>query len=709
MLRFLQCAAALALLPLLPVGARAQARPAAPPADSAYPLSPLDVTVTRGAADAAHAAAAVSTVGAAEIQRFRPTIGLDESLALVPGLIVDNRYNFSLGTRIAIRGLGARAAFGVRGVRILMDGIPLTGPDGQANLTNLDLGGADRIQVLRGPASALFGNAAGGVISVRTEAAPPGPAAAEARLVVGTDGRALGNLRKYEARVGGHVAAGSYYVALSHLAVDGFREHSRTKNTLLNARWTTAPDARSSLTFLVNAVDEPEAESPGSLPLDSARLRPEAAWPGNVATGSGERARQVQGGVAYARTLGTGRLDVSVYGLGRTLHNPLPYTYIDLRRGGGGVRGAYGVSGRLAGRAAALVTGVDAELQRDGRRERDNAGGVPGATVQKDESDRVWSVGPFAQGRLEVLPRLEASAGIRWDRVRFATTDRRAVPAAERVSGARTLEAVSPRAGLLYAVSARLRAYADIGTSFQTPTTTELVNAPPAPGQPCCAPGFNPDLQPERALEWEAGLKGGVGPLHIDVALFTMTVRDELVPFTVVAAPDRAFFRNAGRSRHRGVEVGLDAPVGRHLDAAASYTYSDYVFLDDGLPDQEYEGNRIPGVAPHHLAARLGWHGAGAFAEAQLDHVSRYVTSDANTASAVNPAHTVIDLRLGGQRRLGALRLAPFVGVGNIFDVRYNASVVVNAFADRYYEPAPGRNFYVGITLPYGGWRLSTP
>lgn len=703
-----RCTAAVVLgLALGATGLQAQARQR-PADDSArvYRLEPIEVTVTRQTQPLVRVPAAISAVGAAAIQRAKPTISLDESLALVPGVQVSNRYNFTLGPRITIRGFGSRAAFGVRGIRIIEDGIPLTMPDGQAKVNALDLGSAGRIQVIRGPSSALFGNAAGGVISVETEAPPPTPLAGQARLTVGNygDGTSLDNMRKLEAKLGGQSGRASYFASLSRLMIDGFRANSREESTVFNGNASFALDSASSLRLILNAIRQPVAENPGSLPLDSARTNPRMAWPTYVTTHAGENSTQFQGGVGYSRRIGgDDALDVTVYGLRRKVDNPLTYAFIHIDRGAGGVRSTYTARGQLGAMAMSLITGVDVEAESDARHEYDNDAGEPGVGVHADERDNVSAIGPFAEGRVTLRPDLELTLGARFDAVRFSTTDHLLTDGDD--SGARTLHAWSPKVGLLYAASPAANLYATVATSFQTPTTTELINRPPAPGEGCCQSGFNQQLDPERALSYEAGVKGVVaGRVRYDVAAFTMNVRDEIVPFRVPEVPDRDFYRNAGRSRHRGLELSLDASLTPHLDLGAAYTYSDFVFVDDGLPDENDEGNRLPGIAPHHFAGRAAVHGAGLFAELQGEYVSSFFTSDDNTADAVNAPYAVFALRFEADRSFGPARVAPFFGIENLFDRRYNGSVVVNATGNRYYEPAPGRHVYLGVTVPLGGW-----
>jgi iron complex outermembrane recepter protein len=692
-----------ALLQAAPFGQAVHGQ--AVPADTArVRLDTLQVAVTRASISAQRAPLAISVIGRDALQRARPTHTLDEALGVVPGLVIGNRYSPSLGPRIIMRGMGARAAFGVRGVRVLVDGIPLTMPDGQTNLNNLDLASAGAIHVLRGPASALFGNAAGGVLAVETEPAP-GPFASESRLIAGDQGRGdMSRFLKAHVKVGQRAGPVDYVASAGRVEVDGYRDHGRMRQLSFNGRASVALAPTTRLSLVLNAIDMPLANNPGALPLDRALAEPTDAWPNNVASGSGEVTRQAQAGLRLQHEGGSGRGDVALYAISRSLDNALPFGFIKLDRAAGGVRAtweqqlpALPLAGAVI--APAFIAGIDIEAQRDHRREFANAGGQPSGTARRDQHDRVTGIGPFAQLRAG-LGEVGITAGARYDAVRFEVADRRGIE--PDLSGGRTLDAMSSMLGATYTFGGATL-FANIASAFQTPTTTELINAPPAPGEPCCPAGFNPDLEPQRARSVEAGARASHGIVHGSVAFYTMDVRDALVPFQVPEAEGRNFFRNAARTRHRGVELSAGLLLRQDLQLDAAYTLTDVRFRQDGSTTDAHAGHRVPGIPPARLHAALSWRPGRALFAAELDHAGRQYTDDANTASA--PAATRIDLRAATSLRLGGAEVAPFVVLNNALDERYFGSVSVNAVGGRYYEPAPGRNIYIGASVRTGAWR----
>jgi iron complex outermembrane recepter protein len=655
-----------------------------------YRLEAIQATVARGALPVHRVPFAISVVDAARLHPARASVDLHEVLRGVPGVVVGNRHNLAMDTRVVVRGFGARSAFGVRGVRILLDGIPLTLPDGQAALTNVDLGSIGRVEVLRGPGAALYGNAAGGVIALTTREPAPG-GLLEGQVTVGSYGTGDPlNLVRYQVDAGGAGEHDSWFVGLSHLTTDGFREYSRARRTGLSARYRRAVGTRSAVAAVLNVATVPLAENPGSLPLDSAERRPRMAWPQNVATGSSKEVAQAQGGVSLTHNLGPALLEAAAYGLGRDMDNPLPFgRFIRLQRLGGGAR----VVARSTDETSTSWTlGLEAQAQSDDRLERDNVAGEMSGAVYQDRIDRVTSFAPFAFVQLEPHARLALRAGGRYDAVVFDSEDRLGATPADRAAR-RVLDAWSGSSGVLVDLGRGLRTWSSVSTWFQTPTTTELINVPPAPGASCCQSGFNADLEPQDGWGVEAGIGGRNTTLTWEVVGFDLRVRNEILPFQVEGAEGRDFYRNAGRSSHRGIEAAMNASVHRTWTVGLAYAYSDFRFIEPADPALVH--NRLPGVPPHRLDGRISWRRDGTALDLEAEWLDRSPVNDANTAFA--PEYVLLDVRLARQIPHSTATLEPFVALTNILDARYSSSVVINAFGGRYHEPGPGRALLVGI------------
>jgi iron complex outermembrane receptor protein len=669
------------------------------PADSlkVYTLPPAVVSVTRANPPINRIPQAVHLIERTEISRGRPTWGLDEALVTVPGVYAANRYNFSLDQRISIRGFGARSAFAVRGIKVLVDGIPQTLPDGQGQLTNLELGAADRIEILRGSASALFGNASGGVISIWTDPTAPRTVRQDVRVLFGTFDRDLNRTwNKWQSSTSFRVGSGSALVTVSRLDYTGQRQHSDADFRNLNSRWHFPLAPGWSLAAKADVGWDPRADNPGALTNTEMRVNRDSAARLNLTQVAGKDVTQGQGGVTVRRELeGGGEASLTVFGITRRLKNPTTFAYIDLKRFDYGARFSVSRPVPLGSLEQRLTAGLDFQRQRDDRLNFNNVGGQPGPLRQLDQLEHVTEVGPFIQSALQLTPKVSVTGGIRYDWVNFQVNDRLVNDSNPDDSGARLMRALSGSLGVAVTPSDVVTVYGNIGTSFETPTTTELTNRPSGAG------GFNPTLEPQKATNYEIGVRGDVrGRLNYSVALFDAEVRDELIQFPVPADTNgRVFYQNAGRSRHRGVELGAELEIASGVGLTTSWTYSDFRYTRYlGL-----DGRAVPGIPQHWLHFLLKGRPAfarGGWVEVEETHSSGYLVSDAVSTSTA-PWWTT-NVRLGWDGTVGSLRLRPFVGLNNVWNRFYVASVVINAANGRYYEPAPGRNMYVGFSLGAG-------
>ncbi len=687
--------AALAALGAAPI-APAQRRDSTP-----VTLDPVTVSVTRGELPADSLPFSITRVPAARIGRARPTWGPDEALGTVPGVFVANRYNFSLDQRISIRGFGSRSAFAVRGVKVLIDGVPQTLPDGQGQLTNLDLATVERIDVIRGAASALYGNAAGGVISITTGVPAPARWTQDLRVTAGTFARDHGRTwHKWQAGTAFRVGAGAARVTASRLVYAGERDYSAADLRAVVGRAVFPVGTRWTVTLAADLGDQPKAENPGALTQAELDANRDSAAAFNVAQQAGKDVTQAQGALSVRHRLsGGGEVAVTAFGLSRDLVNPQTFAWITIDRVAWGARA---VVTRPFGRAGRhhVTVGLDYQEQRDDRRNLGNAGGEPDTTRLLDQLERVTEIGPFAQGTVALGAGVALTAGARIDAVRFRAADHLVTATNPDDSGERTLSAASGSLGVTWTPPGRLVLYANVGSSFETPTTTELTNSPSGAG------GFNDSLGPQRAWMLEAGARWGAGLVRASLAVFTADVRDELIPYEVPTATQRRFYRNAGRARHRGVEAALDARPATWLGVVGSYTYADYRYRDYTVPAGDggtlvLDGRSLPGVPAHRGQVVVEVRPRrGPWLDLELVGTSTVLVDD--TLETRAPGWSQVNLRGGIDARAGGWMVRPYLGIQNALDRDYVGSVVINAAGGRYYEPAPGRNAYVGVALSGG-------
>jgi iron complex outermembrane recepter protein len=631
---------------------------------------------------------------------------VEQTLSLLPGVTVANRTNPSQDTRVSIRGFGARSQFGARSIRILRDGMPLTLPDGQTPIDYLDLESVGRVEVIRGTASALYGNASGGIIDLRSNDAPATPFAMQLRSFAGASG-----LKRYTGVFGGSAGSASYIGNIGRTQNDGYRDYAEQR--LTNAFTRVAGSIGGTQLALIGmGLDMPVAENPGALTRAQADSAPWQADRTSVQKRARKAVHQVQLGLSGSHSMfGAGEFGGQVYGGTRSLFNPLTFAVVgvDRRQGGGGLRATFPVA--LGEHANRFTIGADGQFLNDARKNWANCNAVPTANascptlVQErgaltlDQRELVSSVGPYVRDELEV-GRLRVSGGVRADRIRFEVQDHYLADKRDD-SGVRTMSAVSPMLGAAMRLSPFHALYANVGSAFETPTTTELGN------QADGSAGLNRDLRPQFSTTYETGAKGlAFSRLQYDAALFDTEVRDELIPFEVPGGAGRTYYRNAGRTRRQGVELQLATDVGP-VSLLTSYALSHFRFRDFLSGTTQLGGNVIPGIPEHQLQAAATWHLSHSFIVAEGISKSRVYVNDANAASA--PAFAVLNLRAGSTMTFGRPWLSPIVGVQNVFDKRYVGSVAVNAAgatvaATKFYEPAPGRTWYVGLSAATSPW-----
>lgn len=700
------------LAPSLAAGQRTAARDSAR-IDSTR-IQPLTTVTVRVMADQRaldRVPWAVGVVGTRELRRAQPTVNLDEALGSVPGVFVASRYNFATDSRIAIRGAGARANFGLRGVKVFLDGVPQTLPDGQSQLTNVELGNIDRVEVLRGSTASLYGNGSAGVLSFSNDMRAPTPFSQSVRFLSGAYGQQKVQARTV-ARSGNAIGA----LSISRLTSDGFRQRSEAEFRQLNAALDYSLGADSRVEVRAQVAEVPNAFNPGALTFAEYATRRDSASAANIRRGSDRRVKQDQLSVSYHRGSDAQRTEfvattwISTRGVRNALSTapPGPVTavngiYSTLERTFAGTRLSARYNLGESASAPTIAGGLDVQQMRDRRVNQRSTAGRPVAptdTIILNQFETVTGVAPFVQAQWTPTRRVLFSAGGRYDRLRFAVRDDFTGDGGVNGgnnSGARTLSAVSGHGGVTITGWKFFAPYANLSTSFETPTTTELQVRPDRQG------GFNPDLGPQRTLSAEVGARGTASTFASwNVAVYRANVRNAIVQSRVIDGT--AFFENAGRTKNTGVEAGASVRMGAIASLNASYTWSDLKFADyrqrTGARVDTLDGRQLPGVPPQQL--RIGLRSAsvlGFTVDADQTWTSALFADDLNAIRVPGWGTGVTNVRASWSGSWKGYRVEPFAGVLNAQDNAYVGAVTVNGAGGRVLEPSPLRNWYFGLDI----------
>jgi iron complex outermembrane receptor protein len=662
-------------------------------------LDPVVVTATRSAERSFDVPASIDVIDGAIIREGQPAINLSEPLVRVPGVFAANRNNYAQDLQISSRGYGSRATFGVRGVRLYQDFIPATMPDGQGQTGSFSLLSAKSIEVLRGPFSTLYGNASGGVISVFTE----DPAASP--FVEGA--LSLGSFTTYNVGVKASGVAGplGYVVAANRFDTDGYREHSAAQREIVNAKLVYAPSAQTRVTIIGSSQHQPDSQDPLGLTQAQVDADPRQADPAALLFNTRKTVNQVQGGLAVEHDVASNAtLRVTGYGGSRQIGQYLALSgigptssggVVNLDRDYGGVGARFIVRGAWAGAPWVFTVGADGDRMREKRQGFVNNNGEQGP-LRRDEDDTVGSVDGYAELQWHVLPWLSLTGGVRTSRVKYDSDDHYVVGPNPDDSGSRRYTNTSPIAGVVWHAADNLNVYASYGQGFETPTFAELAYRP-------VGAGLNLALDPATSTSVEVGLKWLPTPAQrVNLALFAADTDQEIVVDT--ATGGRTTYRNAGKTRRRGFEAVWDADLGQGFTAHANYSYLEATFVDSfptGLPPVVVPaGARLPGVPPQQAYGVITWTPGGFYgfsAAAEVQYVGRVYANDRNTAFA--PSYTIANARVGFAQASGKVRLSEYARVNNFTNAQYIGSVIVGDTNGRYFEPAPGRNWFAGVTL----------
>ncbi len=650
--------------------------------------------------------AAVDVVDAARIGADQGKVNASEALAAVPGITVQNRQNYAQDLQISSRGFGARSAFGVRGIRLVADGIPASMPDGQGQAATFNLDRAERIEVLRGPLAVVYGNHAGGVIQLFTPDGKGRPSI-EGGLVAGSN-----NTWKADVSAQGEVAGLGYVIDTSHFATDGYRDHSKADRDQSMVKLTYKPTEDGKLTLIANTFKQ-NAEDPQGQSWAGYQANPRSVAQPAIDYNTRKSIDHTQGGLTYEHRFDEQLVQLSAYvGQRSTIqYQSIPRAnqivppaknaissggIIDFDRDFAGGSARWIGRFQLAGGKLTTTVGVDYEQSTDDRRGYENfigtTLGVKGA-LRRLEEDRVSSFDQYAQAEWQG-ERWTFSGGVRHSHVDFNVDDRYLSNGND--SGSVSYDKTTPTVAAMYRLTPAVNLYASAARGFEAPTFNEMFYS-------SGGGTFNFGLKPSTSTHYEAGLKAFVGnDTRLDVAVFQIKTDNEMVVLS--SSGGRTAYQNAGPTTRRGLEVALDSRWANNLSTRVAYTglnaSYDEAFTSNLVPVQA--GSKLPGVPAQTLFGELAWkHPASGF-HAAVEGIARskvYV-EDSNTKQAA-PAYAIANVRFGIDRQYGDLNLRTFLRFDNIFDRQYVGSVIVGDGNNRFYEAAPGRTWLAGISARY--------
>ncbi|WP_405222313.1 TonB-dependent receptor family protein [Dokdonia sp. Asnod1-B02] len=635
--------------------------------------------------------AAVSVITTSKEDATRQQLSLQEYVQQVPGVFTQNANNFAQDLRISIRGFGARSSFGIRGIKLIVDGIPETTPDGQGQLDNINLGIIDRIEITKGASASLYGNASGGVIDIATKSFDTlAGNSTSVKAGIGAFG-----FQNYQATATIGDANTNYTFHGNYATSDGYRDQSGFEQINTNFKGQFKIGENTSLTAILNYADSPQADDPGGLTLEEVNANRRQARDRNVQFKTGEAIEQFKVGTSLAWNKNE-NTTVNAYAFysNRQFNGLLPFEFggiVDLSRNYLG----QGTSITYKKNKNTIRAGYDFAYQNDRRNRFRNLDGEEGGQTL-GQREKFTNLGIYVTDHLS-LGKLLITAGARFDYNKLSADDDLLDNGDD--SGSLTLNSFNPSVGVSYAFAKALSAYMNVATSFETPSLSELSSNPDG------SIGFNENLKAQKAASFEVGLKGTIASkLQYQLAAFLINTKDDLVPFELAQFPDREFFRNAGKTKRHGVEVEASyraLPLGNGwLNATGSYTYSDFTYDEFETPNGDFDGNFLPGIAKHMSSVGLQYAGSNGFnASVSTNFIGEQFAQDSNETTI--DGYELVNVRASYETLFREVRLKPYIGVNNVLDQKYTDNVRINAFGGKFYEPAPGLTVFGGITLEF--------
>ena len=642
--------------------------------DSLYALPEVEVSQSRLPKNGT---LALNTVALdSSVISFNRGLALGDVLANTSDVFVASTENFSQDMRISIRGFGMRSAFGIRGIKLVYDGLPESTADGQGDVDNIDPSILSSVKIFKGPANGIYSNATGGVIEM--ESIWP-----QKELEIDVD-NTIGSYGLIKSRIGvGMKKQNSRHLwSVGGLKYDGFREHSsyRNFNFLFKSLFIMK---RSSLLLIANGFNSPRAYDPGGITLEQSTTNPRSARAQNIEFFAGEKVQQQKLGLTYKLRLSK-HIDwnTSAFIMSRSFENKLPFVngaavfYDRLFVGGNSY-----LSG---GKKLNWKIGIDVDAQRDARERYDNLKTDIGPLrLAQDESFK--SVGGFLV-LAQKFNKLDLSLNLRQEFIDIGLEDK-FLDDGDQSSSINYLP-WSGGFGASYQITSILTAHATLSSGFETPTLTEISNNP-------SGPGFA-NIDPARSINKELGLSFNQDEITMSANLYHITSSNELLPYELPQTPGRLFYRNAGKSKRMGIEYHMEYKIGSSFDVALVGNFNRMAFENIQMEDKN-----IPGLPSSQHQFRLSKSFDKYFQLAASIRYQGQLFADDVNAVVIKPVY-FSGINIASEFDLGKLKVVPSAGWQYALSDVYYSNIFINAAGARYYEPGPKSNLFVSLKLSWG-------
>mgnify|MGYP001167954596 CR=1 FL=1 len=619
----------------------------------------------------------ISSFNLVPLQGFQQQLSLQEYLRAVPGLFSLNSNNYAQDIRLSIRGFGSRSAFGIRGVKIIVDGIPETTPDGQGQVDNIPLGLLSSLEVLRGPSASLYGNAAGGVLYLNTLDSLQG----ETIKFRATLGSYAYQNYQLTSQLSGEKTTALFY--LNRVTTDGFRNFSGLEQNILNTKVKHKLSSNSILNFQLNYTNSPKAEDPGGLKLEETETDFRQARQRNLDYNTFEKINHFKIGMRWEKKWkNQWNLDSYAFYSFRDFYGKLPFEnggIIDL------FRNYYGLGTRLTYQETnskfkhRWQLGLESNSQQDQRDRFLNLKGIQGDRVFS-QLERFGNIGASVLDELQWKNLLLRTA-LRFD---FQTLGASTEPENQEYA------VLNPSIGLSYSIANKHRLFVNFSTSFETPTLSEL-SANPTGGE-----GLNLDLDPSKAINYEFGWKTQNSSGYFDATAFYIQSSNEILPYELEAFPGRSFYQNFGKTTRYGLELAAAYKLNQ-WGFQGSLTQAKYKF-DEENKKLNSDPKNLPGIPNSQIFLQVDYSTISKWKWVlSAERIGRFYANNSNSVEIKSFEKVRFQLQKTFELTWGGVDF--YGGINNLFNTTYYDNIRLNAFGGRFYEPAPGRNFYLGLSL----------